>query len=508
LKFLRANDHTQPARQLSLGATLAWSCSLLDATQVAVLRRLAAFVGGFGLESAQHVAADAEIDEWAVLDALVALVDHSLVQFDRDDAQAQTPAAQPPRYRLAETTRLYAVELLAAANEAEVVAQRHRLALARLADRAAESTWTLTQADFLATFGADEADFQLVFDSATADGDAEIAARTGQALAGLASARGLIDAGRDRMAAARGLLTQAGDRRVSALLWNLIAPDSAMPGFGAADCCSAEARAIAWREAGDERQRYRALRHLAAHCAASGLFDQARAAAAEMAVIEDPRWPVALRLEAAQVDADISVFAGPTEAASAGLRRAIALADEIGDRHRLAWLQFRLADVATASSQPEQAIGLGQAAVSALEALNRPLILGLAWCNLCTANLRVGDDTAALRAAAQAYPLLRSHPGLAILFVDLALLVARGGDAETGGRLLGQADRLAAAEPPSQRRPGYERLRQLAEAAIEAALPGRANAAQASGPREPADPPGQSQADELARQVLGQPQWA
>jgi predicted ATPase len=508
LKFLRASDHTQPARQLSLGATLAWSCSLLDATQIAVLRRLAVFVGGFGLESAQRVAADAEIDEWAVLDALAALVDHSLVQIDRDDTQVQAPAALLPRYRLAETTRLYAVELLVAANEADALAQRHRLALARLADCAADAAWTLTQADFVATFGADEADFQLVFDLACVEGDAEIAARTGQALAGLASARGLIDASRERMVAARKLLAQTSERRVCALLWNLIAPDSSITGLGPTDLRAAEARLLAWREAGDLRQCYRALRHLAAQCAAAGLFDQARAAAAEMAAIEDLRWPVALRIEAAQVEADISAFAGPTEAASAGLRHGIVLASHISDRHRLAWLQFRLADAATASDQAHQAVSLGQVAVTALEALNRPLILGLAWCNLCTANLLIGDAAAALRAATAAYPLLRSHPGLALLLVDLALLAARGGDAETGERLLGQANRLAAAEPASQRRPGHERLRQLAEAAIDAGLPVRTAAAQPSWPREPAEQPGQAQADELALRVLGLPQWA
>jgi predicted ATPase/DNA-binding winged helix-turn-helix (wHTH) protein len=508
LKFLRASDHTQPARQLSLSATLAWSCSLLDAPQVAVLRRLAVFVGGFGLESAQCVAADGEIDEWAVLDALAALVDHSLVQIDHDDVQAQALAALPPRYRLAETTRLYAVDMLDATHEADAVARRHRLALAQLADRAVDAAWTLTQADFLATFGADEADFQLVFDAAVVDVDAEVAARTGQALAALAAARGLVDASRDRVAAAQGLLAQTSDQRVSALLWNLIAPEAAMTGLGPADLRGAEARAVAWREAGDERQRYRALRHLAAQYAASGHFDQARAAAVEMAAIEDPRWPIALRLEAAQVEADIAAFAGPTEAASAGLRRAIALAGQIGDRHRMAWLQCRLADTATASRQPEQAIGLGLVAVSALEALNRPLMLGLAWRNLCTANLLVGDDAAALRSAAQAYPLLRSQVGSVKLFVDLALLAARGGDAETGARLLGQADRLAATEPESQPRPVDQRLHQLAEAAIEAGLPGLAAAAPGSLPREQAEPLGHAQADELARQVLGQPEWA
>jgi predicted ATPase len=139
--MLRSNDHLQPARQHTLRATLDWSCSLLDDTQRTVLRRIAVVAGWFDLATAQQVAADDRaIDAWAVLDALAALVDHSLVQISLpapDAASAASPgtaAARPehraPRYRLAETTRLYGIEQLVAAHEEATTRARWYLALA------------------------------------------------------------------------------------------------------------------------------------------------------------------------------------------------------------------------------------------------------------------------------------------------------------------------------------------------------------------------------------------
>jgi predicted ATPase len=128
LRMLRSHDRLQPARQQTLRATLDWSCSLLDDTQRTVLHRLAVLAGWFDLATAQQTAADATtIDAWGALDALSTLVDHSLVQVSitGDDASLVDPdPATPtdrrcadgigtPRYRLAETTRLYAREQLA-----------------------------------------------------------------------------------------------------------------------------------------------------------------------------------------------------------------------------------------------------------------------------------------------------------------------------------------------------------------------------------------------------------
>ena len=82
-----------------------------------MFRRLSVFVGGFPLELAQDVAGDETMDKWQVLDHLAALVDKSLVVVDTGD---------PPRYRMLETSRVYAMERLVAAGEQESIASPPR----------------------------------------------------------------------------------------------------------------------------------------------------------------------------------------------------------------------------------------------------------------------------------------------------------------------------------------------------------------------------------------------
>ena len=105
-------------RHLTLRAALEWSHHLLSVDEQAVLRRLAAFVGGFTLEAAQQVAEDEDgIDRWDVLEHLGALVDKSLVVAEGDAV---------PRYRFLETTRLFALERLIDSGETSAVRARHR----------------------------------------------------------------------------------------------------------------------------------------------------------------------------------------------------------------------------------------------------------------------------------------------------------------------------------------------------------------------------------------------
>ena len=456
-----------------------------------MLRRLAVFAGSFGLDTAQQVAADAGLDEWAVLDALAALVDHSLVQVQTERGLAAADMSAP-RYRLAETTRLYATEQLKAAHEAEATTLRHRLALAQAADQADHAFWVLTQAHWLARFGANQDDMQFAFDAACASGDAGVAARTGQALAALDAARGQGAGVRARGTAARALLAHTTDTRTVALLWNLVAPAWSLELPVHTDGNDRLARVAAWRSAGDAAQHCLALRDLALACARDGHGDDAAAAAAQMWALEDPGWSPGLHIELDQFHADLHQ-AGPTEAGHGGLLHALGLAEQMGDAHRLAWLRFRLAESATAVGPPETAVGLGEVAVRALEALRRPIVLGCAWSNLSAAHLFRGDDAAARQAAAEAHALLRSHPCGAALFHHLALLAVRAGDAEVCARLLGHADHSNHGAAQPQRAAIVHRLRSLALVAV----------ATASGPGAGGADLDEAQADALARSILG-----
>ena len=94
-RLLVGGHRTAAERHKTLRATVDWSYQLLDEQQRACLDRLSVFAGTFGLDDAVAVA-DPTRDEWAVLEAVSALVDRSLVVRVTDR-----------RYRLLETLRSY-----------------------------------------------------------------------------------------------------------------------------------------------------------------------------------------------------------------------------------------------------------------------------------------------------------------------------------------------------------------------------------------------------------------
>jgi predicted ATPase/DNA-binding winged helix-turn-helix (wHTH) protein len=118
--LLTAGARAVLRKHQTLRAALAWSHDLLSPAEQCVFRRLGVFAGGFTLDAAQRVADDDKIDGWDVVEHLGALVDKSLVLAD---------GAQEPRYRMLETTRLYAIERLAEAGETATLLERHARAL-------------------------------------------------------------------------------------------------------------------------------------------------------------------------------------------------------------------------------------------------------------------------------------------------------------------------------------------------------------------------------------------
>jgi predicted ATPase len=133
LTMLHGGPEDQPARLRTMREAIAWSYTLLDEDQAQVFRRLSIFVDGLTLsaassvgewQSGQRVASDvATVSHVAILDVLAALIDASLVQ-------AMTDEGDEPRFRLLETVREYGLERLAAAGEAEDIAQAHAVTMA------------------------------------------------------------------------------------------------------------------------------------------------------------------------------------------------------------------------------------------------------------------------------------------------------------------------------------------------------------------------------------------
>lgn len=99
-RLLSSGDRGVPGRHRTLEAALRWSFELLDETQQVVLSRLSEFAAPFTLDAAEAVLADdGRVETWEVFDALLSLVDKSLVVArDHDDTT---------RYHLLESVRQF-----------------------------------------------------------------------------------------------------------------------------------------------------------------------------------------------------------------------------------------------------------------------------------------------------------------------------------------------------------------------------------------------------------------
>jgi predicted ATPase/DNA-binding CsgD family transcriptional regulator len=114
LTILTDGARDAPARHQTIRNAIAWSYDLLNPSEQALFRQLSVFAGGWTLESAQAVA----VVDGSTLDALTALIDHSLVRRIAGDTVE-------PRFEMLETIREFAHEQLVAHRETAGAQRRH-----------------------------------------------------------------------------------------------------------------------------------------------------------------------------------------------------------------------------------------------------------------------------------------------------------------------------------------------------------------------------------------------
>ena len=129
LSLLTGGPRDRAERQRTLRGAIQWSYDLLDPEGQTMFRRLAAFAGGWSLEAAEEVCSPAGAESLDTLEALDALVQHSLAR--RDD---RAPEA---RFRMLQTIREFGLERLAESGEEPEIRERHARFFLTLAQRAA-----------------------------------------------------------------------------------------------------------------------------------------------------------------------------------------------------------------------------------------------------------------------------------------------------------------------------------------------------------------------------------
>jgi hypothetical protein len=155
-------------RHHTLRHAVAWSYDLLDDTEKTVLDRCSVFAGGFDLQSACAVAGSADLDEYAILEVLDALVRKSLLVADRSSGRT--------RFSMLETIRQFAEEQLVARGEAsEIRAAHSRYFAGREADILA--LWdSPRQREAYDWFATELANLRTAFRWAADQGDLDVAA--------------------------------------------------------------------------------------------------------------------------------------------------------------------------------------------------------------------------------------------------------------------------------------------------------------------------------------------
>ncbi len=138
LRLLIGGERPALPRQKTLRATIEWSYDLLSLDERRLLQRLSVFAGGWTLEAAEAVCADAAgagLTAGQVYAVLASLVDKSMVEAGRRPGQES-------RYRLLETVRQYAGEKLRGAGESARLSQRHYDYFLRIAETNVRPTAT------------------------------------------------------------------------------------------------------------------------------------------------------------------------------------------------------------------------------------------------------------------------------------------------------------------------------------------------------------------------------
>jgi predicted ATPase/DNA-binding winged helix-turn-helix (wHTH) protein len=144
-QFLWRGRRTARPRHQTLSAVLDWSYDLLDEVERFILGRLSVFVGFFTLEASLAVASGGDIDAAKVVIGIGSLVEKSLISVDTKNATT--------RYRLLDTTRVYALERHARGSDAHETSRRHATYFCGVIEASAADLAALSEARRLERYG-------------------------------------------------------------------------------------------------------------------------------------------------------------------------------------------------------------------------------------------------------------------------------------------------------------------------------------------------------------------
>ncbi len=391
LTVLGPGPRDLPARQRTLRETLAWSVRLLEPEERALLAGVSVFAGGFSLDAAAQVCLDG--DEGRAIELVDRLVHASLVVAEDRDGRM--------RYRMYESVREYALELLASEGELQAARQRHADWCLDLAERTEPDLTSDRQIIAFATLDTEHDNLRAALGSPSLGADQERRLRLTVALSRFWYVRGhLAEARRWQELALDDTDDAPPALRRRAL--TAAAAIALLQGDYAAAISLSERSLAAARETGERRLVANGMSNLGAILLAAG--EQDRAAPMLQEAVALAREVGESRIAALAINnlGDLALTQGDYAGAEPLFEESLALLRERGDTANVARSLFNLGAVAlmlgrqaVARDRFSEAISLGQEAGDKED---------LAWCLLGFAAVAAiegaGDRAAMLLGAA------------------------------------------------------------------------------------------------------------
>jgi predicted ATPase/DNA-binding winged helix-turn-helix (wHTH) protein len=434
LRILTAGRRLALRRHQTLRAAFDWSHGLLSKSEQAVFRRLGVMVGTFDLETAQCVAAADGIDGWAVLDLLGLLVDKSLVIAE---------PGEPPRYRLLESGRAFALERLHEAGETEATAERHVHAMLALFGPADEAQWTVP-------FGLRERHAADLDNLRAALDWAARASRDPGPFIALTACSATVwhlnacsqEGQRRCLAAIARLASDTPAVQAAHLLLNyaLLAHPRATPVE-----LDALARGIAAsRAAGDRNALFLGLCMRIFRLAKLGRLDEAQRDAVEAEALEGDV-PAALQPRLWLWRAHLHVMRGDHGAAWRDKCKVLEAAERAGDRRGSISTRTNLVDIELARGDVQAAVRHGRELLPEVRRMPRLARFASAFINTAAALRAAGDLDEALSVAREGLAPLRREGNLHLMLDHVGQLALERGCLAEAARAIGHSRAVAAA---------------------------------------------------------------
>ena len=406
LNLLASSARDVPERQQTLRGAIQWSHDLLSEGERRLFARLAVFVGGCDLATAERVCGPADEVGVDILDGLMSLADQSLVK--SEEVEGET------RFRQLDTIREFAAECLAADGERAEIEARHTAAFLELAEEAAPRLSGADQRTWLGRLERDHDNIRAVLERATIAADPNVACRLGFAMWRYWQKRGHLSEATRRLDAIarepwsrtdkvlRARLMEA----VGGVAWWQADPERMMAAYE-------EALAL-WREIGDKRE------------IANALYNAS--------------FQYAIASERGNPD--------PTGEGRSNMAEALALYREIGDDHGVANVQWGMGNISYFSAVDDHGAAEFLEALEIFERVGDRTMA--AW-----SQHMMGSALLRLKRADEAGPYMRQAlrlfhdsgdvSGIALVLDDLAAEAVALGDVHRAARLYGAARALSQA---------------------------------------------------------------